>query len=761
MTPHRTDPTQGAVKSPFSQLSDRHYQKLRVTSGIPKELLKAVVHVGLRTLEDTPENRAFLYSKGYRGKQLDLFPLLYYPFKDTKGVEHSQINPDIPRLDADGDPIKYETAVVGGYGIACGPGQLELLLDPTVPIWIVEGFKKAAALWALGICAIGLAGVWMHRIGRKTDASQPLLPGLLRLPFEGRLVIIGYDSDLQTKVAVWLAAKNVAEELEALGAIVKFCILPHQPDGSKMGVDDFFVLGGSLEELHACVRDELPVVDFAGADRSVFEYETERLAAQEKRVKEVRKNAGNRAGPSQIPEFGKCVSGEYALQLGRTFVEIDRAICAAEHAESLSIADWETLYDAHCHVVDHTKSYAAYQRVRIFILLMEKTPEGEKMATAERVFGKGLKRTQNLVTAVKSYTEKTWRADLPIETNVALAPCSSEERTAWYHEIKRREYWTKEQGGPVTAKEIRQRTGQTRTLTDVQFCMHALSGCTGFWEDLRDIIKAGVPITTINRDFHAFAKAHLQPEGEDAAPHPADTPCRRGLPDDLGVDYDPNEPDPSYWWTASTEENGDARTEGRPVETVCEGNDGNRGAQGRSEGQTSGPASEAVHMASCRGGVQTRSEPLLASGRLPASGDGTGGDPSTGGGDEPVSGAAGLDALSTLYIENKRRGREDPPPDPTLKEKRPYHDLVLLAERGGLPHTPLKDGNKYIANVPDFCDHVLLASRRYANEKSHFWLKELSDAQKDWNRYQYQLAAGQCVQEDSKEMEEAQDEPKV
>jgi hypothetical protein len=86
---------------------------------------------------------------------------------------------------------------------------------------------------------------------------------------------------------------------------------------------------------------------------------------------------------------------------------------------------------------------------------------------------------------------------------------------------------------------------------------------------------------------------------------------------------------------------------------------------------------------------------------------------------------------------NNTGGRfaEEAGESPPVANSRPYHELTLLAEAGALPAAPLKQGEKFILNVPNFRDHVLTAARQYQKEQSHYWITELSNAQKAWTRF--------------------------
>jgi hypothetical protein len=523
-------------------LSDRHYIELSIGSGLADDI---ILLAGFRTLDGTPENRQFLYERGYRGEQLELLPLLYCPFFDTEGVEFSQIKSDHPRLDEVGKPIKYETPCVGGYGVACCPNQLEMLLDPSVPIWITEGLKKAAALWQHGLCAIGLAGVWMHRIGEKTDPTRPLLPGLARLPFSGRRMIIAYDSDSLSKESVYLADLNIAAELSAVGAQVQFTVLPHKPDGSKMGVDDF-LLTHSMEDLLACVVDTLPQANFDNPDATRFEAETERFNA----IAETRKRA-RREG--DFPKFRKngtgkdvCLPETFSIALGRATVEVTRAICAAEHADSLSLADWKRLKQDALACQSASKSFNAYLLGRVFNLFCAKVPHSEKTQDARTYFGKAYHAMKNLGTVASAYTDATWMADAPVDFNAALKDQSPEVRQAYHQEWRNRRF---EKGNQLTAKEVRQRLGLTapRQRTPLQRCRRFSDAFLIALNTAADQLgeqPIEQPVMHLLTELMYTDHAQVYGKRDEAVPHPVSTLA----PDGLFTEEDDGEEDAWPSW---------------------------------------------------------------------------------------------------------------------------------------------------------------------------------------------------------------------
>jgi len=70
-----------------------------------------------------------------------------------------QSRPDDPRVDTkNGKPIKYETASGSQMRLDVPPRARRFLGDPTTPLWITEGIKKADAAVSAGLCCIGLLG---------------------------------------------------------------------------------------------------------------------------------------------------------------------------------------------------------------------------------------------------------------------------------------------------------------------------------------------------------------------------------------------------------------------------------------------------------------------------------------------------------------------------------------------------------------------------------------------------------------------------
>jgi replicative DNA helicase len=162
-----------------------------------------------------------------------------------------QIRPDSPRENGDGKPVKYETPANSRVRLDVHPSQAERVKDPTIPIWITEGVKKADCLVTHGQCAVALQGVWCWQ-----KDGVPL-PEWEDLKLHGRLAYVVFDSDVMTKPAVQSALKALVAFLAGRGACVEIVYLSDGAGGKKQGVDDYLVAGGTVEALKCMAADQL------------------------------------------------------------------------------------------------------------------------------------------------------------------------------------------------------------------------------------------------------------------------------------------------------------------------------------------------------------------------------------------------------------------------------------------------------------------------------------------------------------------------
>jgi hypothetical protein len=146
---------------------------------------------GYRSIETAAE----LKRLGFSDRQARV-PALLIPIYDARGeVVLYQARPDAPRI-VDGKPVKYETPANARMRMDIPPGAATRIGDPTVPLFITEGARKADAAVSKGLCCIALLGVWtggkgpLHRkLARAIQTAIALgsLPPGIQLPAERSL----------------------------------------------------------------------------------------------------------------------------------------------------------------------------------------------------------------------------------------------------------------------------------------------------------------------------------------------------------------------------------------------------------------------------------------------------------------------------------------------------------------------------------------------------------------------------------------------
>ena len=224
-----------------------------ITPGIAEEAL-------LRRVNEQ-EGREVIGQKGSRDCAGILFP--YYWPGQTSPINYRlrRDHPDIIQ-GKDGNlrqDRKYLSSPNGRNRLYIPPGVTpEQLADARIPIAIVEGEKKALALWRLArheskdprFIPVAIAGVWSWRgrigktsgpRGERIDVSGPI-PDLDRIEWKGRKVCIIFDADVQNNESVKRARKGIARELATRGAEGEFVNLP--TDCGVNGVDDLLAAWG-------------------------------------------------------------------------------------------------------------------------------------------------------------------------------------------------------------------------------------------------------------------------------------------------------------------------------------------------------------------------------------------------------------------------------------------------------------------------------------------------------------------------------------
>jgi P4 family phage/plasmid primase-like protien len=186
---------------------------------------------------------------------------LVIPYRDAEGRETGYVRakPGNPRLNWGEKAVKYEAPVGKPPQPYFPAGLTTALSDPTTPLLITEGEKKAAKAQQDGFPTVGLSGVWSWAVKRETDehgrpiGPRRLLPALEAVAWTGRTVYVVFDSDAATKDKVRKAEKALAQALTERGALVRVVRLPGFDDGSKAGLDDYLVATdpATLKELLA------------------------------------------------------------------------------------------------------------------------------------------------------------------------------------------------------------------------------------------------------------------------------------------------------------------------------------------------------------------------------------------------------------------------------------------------------------------------------------------------------------------------------
>jgi hypothetical protein len=225
---------------------------------------KALTDIGLRGqaadwIDDWDDMISIPQSLRWGGRSatpVSLCPSLAFPIWGIDGeIAYWMARPDIPRRDKSLKLVKYERPMASPNVLDVHPRSREHVLDPSEKLYITEGTRKVDAAVSVGLCCIGVLGVWSWRHRNPEEKSVPL-DDFDSIPLEGRQVVIVYDSDVATKEGPRGACRELRDFLASRGAQVTVSLLPAGPDGSKVGLDDFLAASGSVEELAELVLPE-------------------------------------------------------------------------------------------------------------------------------------------------------------------------------------------------------------------------------------------------------------------------------------------------------------------------------------------------------------------------------------------------------------------------------------------------------------------------------------------------------------------------
>jgi hypothetical protein len=233
------------------ELSPTHRAQLETESSISKE---AIVARGYFTQTD----KHALTLLGFKPYQA-LPPALVVPLYDYKGECSGYASrPEVPRNRKNGKPAKYELPEKTSPALDIAPLTRDQIDDPTRPVIITEGAKKADSAASRDLCAINLNGVYGYR-GKNAKGGLTALSDWDNIALNGRAVYVVFDSDVATKPDVERALHRLCPFLQSRGAIVKVVYLPDGKDDAKTGLDDFFARGGTVAEMFSLARDLKPI----------------------------------------------------------------------------------------------------------------------------------------------------------------------------------------------------------------------------------------------------------------------------------------------------------------------------------------------------------------------------------------------------------------------------------------------------------------------------------------------------------------------
>jgi putative DNA primase/helicase len=217
---------------------------------------------GYETLYGTDEDRTRLKElrvPRWAWRDELAFPALLLPMYRVSGEEiGAQFKPATPQEAPGGKRQKYASQTGVPNRLDVPPAVADAVRDPSSPLWITEGIKKADCLASYGRPVITLTGVfnWRSKMGTLGDWED--------IPLAGRDVVICFDADTREKRTVMLAMQRLGRWLESKQAKPLYLIVPadvERADGTRVsvkGVDDYLHAGGTMEGLREAAARQLP-----------------------------------------------------------------------------------------------------------------------------------------------------------------------------------------------------------------------------------------------------------------------------------------------------------------------------------------------------------------------------------------------------------------------------------------------------------------------------------------------------------------------
>jgi Domain of unknown function (DUF3854)/Domain of unknown function (DUF927) len=233
---------------PSRPIYDRHLAMLCEESGIDDAVIKSRGYW-------TASRKSELRDLGFTQPQRRV-PALVIPIHDVHGeIASYQIRPDNPRV-IKGCSCKYEMPRGTPMVMDVPPTVRPYIGDPSKPLFITEGIKKADAIASHDRCVLGLIGVWTWR-GTNDAGGKTVLADFESVDLNGRQVYIVFDSDVMVNPYVHQALARLRAFLQSRKANVSLVYLPAKAGGEKQGVDDFLAAGHSIDDVVALATPKL------------------------------------------------------------------------------------------------------------------------------------------------------------------------------------------------------------------------------------------------------------------------------------------------------------------------------------------------------------------------------------------------------------------------------------------------------------------------------------------------------------------------
>ena len=229
-TPHLQvvpDPEPSPAAPKFTQAEAKALQKKRA---LDKKRVAGIWPV--RTTDDLPEG--FRHWGDHAHK---LVPSEVVTWTQASGSTVVQLRPETPPIDKEGRPMKYLFPKGCGGVVGVVAGSEQTVLDPSVPLLIVEGtYQGRAVATALEGSESKFAVVQVSGCNGWMTGGEPA-PEFWNIPLRGREVFFLPDADVRTNRGVYDAAQYLRENLlgEFLARQVQII---HLPGRGNDGADD-------------------------------------------------------------------------------------------------------------------------------------------------------------------------------------------------------------------------------------------------------------------------------------------------------------------------------------------------------------------------------------------------------------------------------------------------------------------------------------------------------------------------------------------